>query len=92
MDYKEQLKHPNWQKKRLEIMQRDHFKCRVCKSEDKQLQIHHLYYLPKTKIWEYDNEGMVTVCKEHHEQLTHELGKLSGLIAFEILCKRFELL
>lgn len=92
MDYKAQLKHPKWQKKRLEIMQRDGFKCRICKSEEKQLQVHHLYYLPNTKIWEYDNEGMVTVCNEHHEQLTKDLPKLAGIIAFEILCKKYELL
>lgn len=85
MEYKEQLKHPKWQKKRLEIMQRDNFKCTICGVNDKQLHIHHLYYLPKTKIWEYDNEGLKTVCNEHHEQLTKDLGKLSGIIAFEIL-------
>lgn len=92
MDYKTQLKHPKWQKKRLEIMQRDNFKCTICGCDDKQLHIHHLYYLPNTKIWDYDNEGMKTVCYEHHEILTNELGKLSGLIAFEILKNQFELL
>jgi len=91
MSYDEQLKSGKWQKKRLEIMQRDNFKCRCCNSEN-ELNIHHLYYLPKTKLWEYDNDGMVTVCKKCHEILTFELSKLSGLIAFEIICRKYNIL
>ena len=30
MNYSEQLKSPKWQKKRLEIMQRDKFTCQLC--------------------------------------------------------------
>jgi hypothetical protein len=71
-------------------MQRDNFKCRICKSEN-DLSIHHLYYLPNTKPWEYDNEAMVTVCQEHHEQLG-ELSKLSSLIAFKILTMSIEII
>jgi 5-methylcytosine-specific restriction endonuclease McrA len=92
MKYHEQLKHPKWQRKRLEIMKRDGFKCRVCGSEEEQLQIHHLYYLPKTKPWEYDDEAMVTVCHEHHRQLTEDLSKLSGIIAFKILRKKYNII
>jgi 5-methylcytosine-specific restriction endonuclease McrA len=91
MNYLDQLKSPLWQKKRLEIFQRDNFKCRVCESEENQLHVHHLYYKPKTLLWEYDNEGLVTVCDKHHEQLTNDLPKLSGLIAFDILCKKYNI-
>ena len=92
MTYKDQIKHPKWQRKRLEIMKRDKFQCTICHCKEKQLQIHHLYYLPNTMIWDYDNECYRTVCNIHHEQLTNDLSKLSGLIAFKILCKKFELL
>ena len=91
MTYQEQIKHPKWQKKRLEILERDGFKCRVCKSEERQLHVHHLYYVPKMLTWEYDNEGLVTVCDEHHEQLTRDLPKLSGIIAFDILMKKYNI-
>ena len=30
MDYKEQIKSPKWQKRRLEIMQKDNFTCQLC--------------------------------------------------------------
>lgn len=89
MTYLEQIRNPKWQKKRLEIMQRDGFKCCICKANDKPLNVHHLYYMPKTLIWEYDNEAMKTVCEEHHEQLTKDLPKLAGLLAFDILRKKY---
>jgi len=84
MNYIDQIKSGNWQRKRLEIFQRDKFQCRVC-GEETNIQVHHLYYIPNMSIWEYDNEAMVTVCKYHHELLNKELPKLSGIIAFEIL-------
>lgn len=92
MTYKEQMKSPKWQKKRLEIMQRDNFKCTICGNDKDQLHIHHLYYRPGFKIFDYENESLVTVCNKCHEKLTHDLPKLSGLIAFKILKKEFEIL
>lgn len=91
MTYSEQKNHPKWQRKRLEILERDGFKCTICGENEKSLHVHHLYYLPKTLIWEYDDEALKTVCEKHHNQLTYELGKLSGIIAFEILKGQFEL-
>ena len=84
MNYYQQLKHANWQRKRAEIFERDNFKCRVCQSE-MELQAHHLYYLPDTFIWDYDMEAYLTVCKDHHEILNKELPKLAGIIALKIL-------
>ena len=84
MNYYNQLKHANWQRKRFEIFKRDNYKCRICKSEI-ELQVHHLYYIPEILIWDYDTEAMITVCKEHHEILNKELPKLAGIIAFKIL-------
>jgi 5-methylcytosine-specific restriction endonuclease McrA len=39
--YSEKLTHPKWQRKRLEILNRDGFKCVLCGNEEMQLQIHH---------------------------------------------------
>jgi 5-methylcytosine-specific restriction endonuclease McrA len=85
MKYSEQIKHPDWQRKRNHIFTRDEFTCRCCGETEQQLSVHHLYYLPNTKIWEYDNEALVTVCNTCHEKLTNELPKLAGIIAFKIL-------
>lgn len=45
MKYSEQLKHPKWQKKRLEILKRDKWKCKKCKDDTTTLNVHHKEYL-----------------------------------------------
>ena len=44
MTYKEKLLDPRWQKKRLEILNRDNFTCQCCGDDKKTLNIHHKYY------------------------------------------------
>lgn len=70
--YAELLKDPRWQKKRLEIMQRDNFTCQHCLSTDKPLQVHHLVYEKGKKPWAYKNEELITLCEECHRLETEE--------------------
>ena len=63
MDYKKQIKHPKWQKKRLEILERDEYTCRLCNDKDTQLHVHHKYYNNKIKYWEYSDNCYITLCK-----------------------------
>lgn len=42
--YAFKLKDPRWQRKRLEILQRDNFTCQECYATDKELNVHHLIY------------------------------------------------
>lgn len=85
LNLREQYRHPLWDEKRKEILERDNNKCTVCGSSDHRLEVHHLCYLPDLLLWEYDNELMTSVCGKHHEQLNIDLPKVSGLIAFEAL-------
>ena len=87
---KEQYEHPHWQKKRLEIFNRDNWHCRCCDETNVALHVHHLYYNRDCHIWEIDNEGLVTVCVKCHKILHDELSKLSGIIAFNILCGKID--
>jgi len=36
-----------WQKKRLEIMKRDKFTCRICGDTESTLSVHHLFYVAR---------------------------------------------
>ena len=65
--YQKLLRDPRWQKKRLEIMNRDGFQCVDCGAEDKTLNVHHLYYGAGLAPWEYENSSLVTLCEECHE-------------------------
>jgi hypothetical protein len=64
--YQEKLKDPRWQKRRLEVFERDGWKCRKCSRGDKTLNIHHLIYLPNKEPWEYNNKMLLTLCEDCH--------------------------
>lgn len=86
----EQYQHPFWRRKSNEILERDDYTCRCCKSKEIQLNVHHLYYEKGLLIWEYENESLVTLCKNCHEQIHFDLAKISGIIAFEILSGKID--
>jgi hypothetical protein len=65
--YAEKLKDPRWQKKRLEIFQRDQFRCMECFSDEKSLQVHHIAYKGKNP-WDTPNELLITYCYECHQK------------------------
>ena len=65
--YSEQFKDPRWQKKRLKILERDNFTCQECGDKKNTLHIHHKYYLPNKKAWEYPDTALFTLCESCHE-------------------------
>lgn len=68
MTYAEKLKDPRWQKKRLEILERDNWKCMLCGDKDSTLHVHHLFYYNGQEPWDYDNEALITLCEDCHEE------------------------
>ena len=63
MNYSDKLKDPRWQKKRLEVLERDGWKCRYCHAADKPLHVHHLVYLKNKDPWEINNGFLITFCE-----------------------------
>lgn len=68
--YSEKLRSPLWQRFRLEVMQRDDFKCTRCKSGATFLHVHHTKYIKGREPWEYDLSLMETLCEVCHG-ITH---------------------
>jgi hypothetical protein len=68
MEYIDLLRHPKWQKKRLEIFNRDSFKCRRCDDTESNLQVHHLYYNFDLQPWEYPDTALITLCELCHKK------------------------
>jgi len=81
MTYKEQLLHPNWQRKRLEILQRDDFSCQLCCDKESTLHVHHKQYAKGRMAWEYPNDELVTLCEECHDTMHLEQGLLRDVTA-----------
>lgn len=63
--YSEKLLDPRWQKKRLEIMQRDGFKCFYCGDATLTLHVHHQMYMGPNP-WDTPAECLITLCKDCH--------------------------
>ena len=77
--YYEKLKDPRWQRKRLEIMQRDGFKCADCGEDSETLNIHHRYYIKGRNPWEYPDWSMKTLCDGcHHHRHEMEISRKEG--------------
>lgn len=66
MKYADKLKDPRWQKKRLEILERDKWMCRACGDKEKTLHVHHIFYLPNTDPWDIPSGLLVTFCCDCH--------------------------
>jgi len=68
MTYAEKLKDPRWQKKRLEVLERDEWMCQKCFDNESTLYIHHKYYEKGRDPWDYPMEAFLTLCESCHEQ------------------------
>lgn len=66
--YYELLRDPQWQRKRLEIMQRADFECEECGSKDSTLSVHHSYYEKGLMPWDYPSESLHCLCWKCHQQ------------------------
>lgn len=64
--YSEKLRDPRWQKKRLEVMQRDEWTCQICGDSASTLNVHHRWYDRGVEPWDYGLEALVTLCERCH--------------------------
>lgn len=63
--YSQKLLDPRWQRKRLEVLSRDGFKCVKCKNGKRTLHVHHLSY--KGNPWEVAMSQLETLCSLCHK-------------------------
>lgn len=86
LTYAEKLKSPKWQKKRLEILNLRGFKCELCNNEEKELHVHHRFYLKGRQPWQYDNDIFQVLCSDCHEKQHKE----PNAIIKEVIPKKYE--
>lgn len=85
--YSEKLKDPKWQKKRLEILNRDEFTCQSCFDNESTLHIHHKVYNKDCEPWDIDNESLITLCEDCHEN--EKLSTYTFVLVNESVKKKF---
>lgn len=68
--YYDLLRRPEWQRKRLEVMQAADFVCQECGAKDKTLNVHHRWYERGKKPWEYPDYALRCLCEDCHATVT----------------------
>lgn len=82
--YSDKLKDPRWQRKRLEVYQRDNWTCLSCNNNRETLDVHHLKYFPGLDPWDYEMCYLITYCKTCHNS-EHLMGDKIRQIHLEVL-------
>ena len=78
MNYSELLKDPRWQKKRLEIFDRDGWKCVECGEIRTNLHGHHIKYIKNRLPWDYPDHLIITLCENCHKNKHGKDDKKTG--------------
>lgn len=85
-EYSQKLLDPRWQKLRLDVFQRDGFKCVICGDGNKTLHAHHSYYRRGSDgPWDYPPHSVITLCcdchNDEHQMLEEARGRLTEIIS-----------
>lgn len=64
--YAKKLKDPRWQKKRLQVLERDGWACQECGDTEETLHVHHKRYADGDP-WDTPDEWLTALCAMCHE-------------------------
>lgn len=78
IEYRQKLKDPRWQKKRLMVFYRDNWMCTSCGRDDQELHVHHLRYGPG-EPWDVPLDRLVTLCSDCHMSLHQTTAPNKGM-------------
>jgi 5-methylcytosine-specific restriction endonuclease McrA len=84
MTYADKLKSPQWQKKRLEVLERAGWLCQLCGDSTTQLHVHHPKYVPNCEPWEYEN--LISLCATCHG--AHHAARIPDVDPFWFMVQR----
>lgn len=81
MSYAQQLKHPKWQKKRLEVLEAAGWACEWCGDTETTFHVHHKQYRKGAMAWEYAREELAALCEKCHSEEHEAKKELDALLA-----------
>lgn len=82
--YLAKLRDPRWQKKRLEILERDGWTCQKCYDSESTLHVHHRWYTKGADPWECPDYQLVTLCEGCHEDETRTMPEELESLAYAL--------
>ena len=80
LSYAAQLRHPNWQKRRLERLSAAEWTCQNCGDKSTTLHVHHKRYVKGRLAWEYDDAELAVLCDPCHEEEHYIIDELRELL------------
>ena len=86
MSYQTDLQDVRWQRKRLEIFQRDDFQCVRCGDTDKPVVVHHRSY--HGHPWECPDFDLETLCQDDHGKEHKRMDVRPTLFALRQMIER----
>lgn len=90
--YFEKLKDPRWQKRRLEILDRDKFTCCACHATELELHVHHAAYERGCDPWDAPDDALITLCQPCHKVAEHLVKTVRKHAATEHGCNLYLLI
>lgn len=78
--YSELLRLPQWQRKRLKVMEYAKFRCHICGNKNECLHVHHSYYTRGKKPWQYPDGSLICICETCHGKIHPERRAKSPLM------------
>lgn len=82
-----------WTEKREQIKERDNYLCQICFRNNKynynDLEVHHAISLEEDFEKRLDNDNLITLCQEHHEQA--ERGEIPRDVILNIINEQEQL-
>lgn len=74
-----------WKDKSLQIRERDHFMCVYCMQHDdrintEEIEVHHIVPINEDYDKRLDDDNLVSLCREHHEQAEAGVIKRDALL------------
>ena len=64
-DKREYLRSDKWKEKRIPILERDNYSCRVCGTKDR-IEVHHISY---KYLGDEPIEDLICLCRTHHQEV-----------------------
>jgi len=71
---------PEWQRKRLEVMEAADFQCQDCEASDRTLNVHHRFYKKGAKPWEYEAGELICLCEQCHSARHNAVDKVKRVM------------
>lgn len=84
ISYSELLQDPQWQKKRLEILQSRGWACEKCDDTERTLNVHHRYYVKNREPWKYPDFCYQVLCRDCHNA-RHEATEPNDFEEWELI-------